>query len=522
MGGSSHNHSIKSPRIESLKLGKKVFNNKEFDNLIDRNFSSLIKTQTPVSVDRFFRIYRDLFYKIQKTGNPEDVSATGDAETKSHHELIRESQDYLNNYIDPRDKIIDDLFLLLEEKNNILIQLQTPEDNQHPVYPDGTFLRSPARNADGLPIWVMQNGAKREIQNYDTFKSLKKAAGNEYDTNDDDVCRKLEISTLDEILDGPPILYDRDINNQNWQSTDQDITLAGITDYIESEITCLEGSDISTFAPTFSSEEPFNEEPYNPRYPSCEIEYTSLDINAPGDSKEISEVLFPGDTITIRYRANTDENITSLNVKQGFTQEKVIKNTQKELRAAIKKDHFGNWVDELGNVIYRFYDLPGVPYSLKTYWKSSYNTNKVQQNERATDTSWWLPYKDHGWDSEAEQAIQTQLWSEVFNDSSNVYYNNAITWNGFSGPLGGLYGLPIYYLANPMGQNEGHNNTFVAKVGTDSILLDDPNAFAYQWGVQYYVVLNKDFEPNNQINRLKTSLNHPLTPFVLNQVGGYE
>ncbi len=522
MGGSSHDHKIQGANTETVRLGKKVFNNKEFDDVIDRSFSSLIKSKKPISVERFFGIYRELFYKIQKTGNPDDVSSTGDAETKSHHELIRESQDYLNNFIDWRDKVINDLFLKLEELNEILIQKQSKETNQHPVYADGTFLRSPARNADGLPIWVMQNGAKREIQNYDTFKSLKKASGREYDDSDDDVCQKLEISTLDGILDGPPIIMDIDINSQNWQSTDLDITLAGITDYIESEITCLEGSDVSTFAPMFSSEENFNEDPYEARYSSCEIEYTSLDINVPGDSKEVSETIFPGESITIRYRANTDENITSLNVKQGYTQEKVLKNTQKELRDPIKKDAFGNWVDELGNTIYRYYDLPGVPFSLKTRWQSSYGTYKVQPNERNTDTSWWLPYKDHGWNDEAEQEIQGRLWEEVFNDSSNVYYNNAISWNGFQGPLGGLYGLPIYYLTDPMGQEEGHNNTFVVKVGTDSIFLDDPNAFMYQWGVQYYVVLNKDFEPFSQIKRLKTSLNHNLPFNVLNQVGGYE
>tara|TARA_R110001606_G_C15371093_1_gene649553 strand:- start:623 stop:2341 length:1719 start_codon:yes stop_codon:yes gene_type:complete len=522
MGGTSSDKKIRKSTLEKVKLGKKVYNNKEFDDVIDRNFSSLIKTQRPISIERFFGVYRELFYKIQKSGEPEDNSSTGDAENKSHWELIRESQDYLNNWIDWRDKIIDALFLELERLNDILIKKQSGETNQHPVYADGTFLRSPARNSNGLPIWVMQNGVKREIENYDTYKSLKKASGREYDDSDDDICQLLEISTLDNILDGPKITKDIDINITVWQSSNLDITLAGITDYRESEITCLEGSDASTFAPTFSSNLPFNEEPYQPRYSSCEIEYTSLDINIPGDSKEISETLFPGDTITIKYRANTDENITSLIIKQGFTQEKVIKDTKRELRNPIKKDAFGNWVDELGNQIYKYYDLPGVPFSQKKQWKSSYGTNKVQQNERISDTSWWLPYKDHGWSDIAEQEIQGRLWEEVFDDSSNVYYDNSTSWNGFQGPLGGLYGLPIYYIPNPMGQDEGHSNMFVVKVGTDSVLLDDPFASYYQYQVQYYIILNKDYESFNHIKRLKTALNQNLSPNVLNQTGGYE
>ena len=521
MGGFDSDKKNTKKHLEKVKLGKRVYNNKEFDDVIDRNFSSLIKTQRPISVERFFSIYRELFYKIQRSGEQDDKSSTGEAENKSHWELIRESQDHLNNYIDWRDKVIDDLFTEIDKLNDILISKSTPETNQHPVYADGTFLRSPARNANGLPIWVMQNGVKREIQNYQTYESLKRAAGREYDDSDDDVCQLLEISTLDAILDGPPITMDIDINTTVWQSTDLDITLGGITDYRESEITCLEGSDASTFAPTFSSNEPFNEDPYQPRYSFCEVEYTSLDINIPGDSKEISEKIFPGDTITIRYRANTDQNISSLNVKQGFTQERILKDTKKELRNPIKKDAYGNWVDELGNIIYKYYDLPGVPPELKMYWVSSYGTNKVQQNERTTDTSWWLPYKDHGWSDVSEQEIQGRLWTEVFDDSSNVYYDNTISWNGFQGPLGGLYGLPIYYLPNPMGQEKGNSNMFVVKVGTNSILLDDPMAGAYQYQVQYYVILNKEYESLNQINRLKIALNQNLSPSILNQYGGY-
>ena len=121
MGGFDSDKKITKASVEKLKLRKKVFNNKEFDDVIDRNFSSLIKTQRPVSVERFFDIYRELFYKIQRSGEPNDTSATKDPASKSHWELIRESQDYLNNYIDWRDKVIDNLFDQINELNEILL-----------------------------------------------------------------------------------------------------------------------------------------------------------------------------------------------------------------------------------------------------------------------------------------------------------------------------------------------------------------------------------------------------------------
>ena len=94
------------PEIQQkMVLGKTVYNNKELTDSLDRDFSSLLRSQPNVNVERFFNIYRELFYKIQRSGEPNDTSATKDPASKSHWELIRESQDYLNNYIDWRDAV---------------------------------------------------------------------------------------------------------------------------------------------------------------------------------------------------------------------------------------------------------------------------------------------------------------------------------------------------------------------------------------------------------------------------------
>ena len=109
------------PEIQrKMVLGKTVYNNKELTDSLDRDFSSLLSSQPNVNVERFFDIYRELFYKIQRSGEPNDTSATKDPASKSHWELIRESQDYINNYKDWRDDVINNLWKQLNELNEIL------------------------------------------------------------------------------------------------------------------------------------------------------------------------------------------------------------------------------------------------------------------------------------------------------------------------------------------------------------------------------------------------------------------
>ena len=136
MGGTANEKNTKKPNLKTLKLGKRVYNNKEFNDIIDKDFSQLIKNQRPINIERFFGLYRELFYKIQRTGNPEDRSSTSHGPKQSHWGLILESQDYLNDYIDWRDKVIEDLFENIDELEEILRNKRSTEDDQHPFYPE--------------------------------------------------------------------------------------------------------------------------------------------------------------------------------------------------------------------------------------------------------------------------------------------------------------------------------------------------------------------------------------------------
>ena len=147
---------------------------------------------------------------------------------------------------------------------------------------------------------------------------------------------------------------------------------------------------------------PFNTTQYTSRYSSCQVQYESLDINAPNSPKFITATIFPGETKSIKYRNNNVNFQSSLNVIEGFLQEKIIKDTGIAVGSAIKQDSYGNWQDENNNFVYRYYDLPGVPYSFKKYRDSSYGTKQIQPSSRELDASWWLPYKDHGWNDNNE------------------------------------------------------------------------------------------------------------------------
>ena len=68
-----------------MKLTKKTYLAADSDKLIDRNFSELSKTRNVINVDSFFQTYKDIFFRIPKTG------------TNSHTTLYNESGQFLEN-----------------------------------------------------------------------------------------------------------------------------------------------------------------------------------------------------------------------------------------------------------------------------------------------------------------------------------------------------------------------------------------------------------------------------------------
>ena len=88
--------------------------------------------------------------------------------------IIKQSREYLNNYVDWRDQKIERLIEELEKKEEELVAKRDPNPDENLFYPDGTFLRSYGWNVEmiehvpqGLPLWVMQEGMKRELSIHD-------------------------------------------------------------------------------------------------------------------------------------------------------------------------------------------------------------------------------------------------------------------------------------------------------------------------------------------------------------------
>jgi len=252
--------SLQKSKIKNKKaiisLNKRVYKNKQTTDFINTSFSELIKSNPNYTIPKFFEVYENLFYNIPKKGE------------KSHNSLIVQSQEYINDYNDPKEFIIDKLLENLEKKDEELNLKQNPEPKENVFYPNGTFLRTHGWNAEvvegvpqGLPIWVMQEGLKREFKSYDVYKIVKRALGftnMAYDTDkqellgdkDTDIVEMVHVSDLNSIPTGKDINTDSDLNVPSGPDREINTSLANILDYFAADVTCLESplditSDVS-------------------------------------------------------------------------------------------------------------------------------------------------------------------------------------------------------------------------------------------------------------------------------------
>lgn len=107
--------------VEKIELNKKVYGKVTYPNVINIEFSQLIKPQVEVviptvTVKEFFQYYDDLFY---------DIPISGDF--NSHTELIKRSTEYVgvNQNIEEIDALLDEINQLRLEN---LTQQQTIDE----------------------------------------------------------------------------------------------------------------------------------------------------------------------------------------------------------------------------------------------------------------------------------------------------------------------------------------------------------------------------------------------------------
>jgi len=197
---------------ENIKLSKTIYSIKSTDGIIDRSFSEFFKTKDPVNLDRFFDMYSELFYDIPKRGD------------KSHKSIIKQSQEYINDYFDERDETIDTLterIIELEEELTL-----TDIVNEHPFYSNGTLIATDDngnQNPDDDNVFYMDRGVRRKVaggSNGDVFQGLKGALGFGNDAGDSQMVSIVPRVIFDGITEGPHL----EVND-----------LIGITDNFETE-----------------------------------------------------------------------------------------------------------------------------------------------------------------------------------------------------------------------------------------------------------------------------------------------
>jgi hypothetical protein len=294
--------------ISKISLNKKVYNNKETIDHLNSSFSDIIKSIPNIDDKKFFQIYKDLFYKIPKTGE------------KSHQTLIEQSEDYINNYKDHFSDEITKLNDQIEVLYDTLSRKQSPTIEEDIFYPNNTFIKY-KNNASTLPVWIMQNGAKREITNGDTLLSIKKAIGHDHDQLMDDIVQKLDLNTLTNIKKGPDISSDEDINLFNFVTSDDSLTLLDLIDYTSAKVECIEGKQddlydlvkppnsdgwqINGYSPNEGQNRPrkgyLDESPMNG---GCIVRYYGIGLNDAGEIYQRTARIYPGEAKKLYYRNN--------------------------------------------------------------------------------------------------------------------------------------------------------------------------------------------------------------------------
>lgn len=78
-----------------IVFNKTIYSKVSFENKVDTKFSELTANQVSISVEEFFDLYNEMFFDIPKTGE------------NSHSTIIQTSLDYVNDYENPLQDLVD-------------------------------------------------------------------------------------------------------------------------------------------------------------------------------------------------------------------------------------------------------------------------------------------------------------------------------------------------------------------------------------------------------------------------------
>tara|TARA_R110001592_G_scaffold121371_1_gene326890 strand:- start:13112 stop:14863 length:1752 start_codon:yes stop_codon:yes gene_type:complete len=478
-----------------ITLNKKVYNNKKSTDILNTSFSELIKSNPNYTIPKFFEVYKDLFYNIPKKGE------------KSHHSLIEQSQEYINNYNDPLDIKLERLLELLEKKDEEFNLKENPEPKEHLFYPNGTFLRTHGANTEivegvpqGLPMWVMHEGMKREFKSYDAFKVAKKSLGFTnmfYDADkqellgdkDLDITELLHVNDLNYIPTGADINNDSDLNLPPGPDREIDLSLSDILDYYSANITCLEGYDdpddsnqvkVENYASTHDLRD------------ACYVRYWVLN-----GTRHTSRGFSPGDTIHAYFRKdNPDFDITdsTLGLNSNILQQQLSGEEDGifDMKGYMRFD-YDHPEEQPTKYVNAPFDTSVSVDTLPAYIEPIYSDYGTRRFKR-------LGYGDQRKSSgDYKSGLFDKLWEQVLHSPKNAFYNGDYDWSKAKNCDG----------CENIGPNIRKGGGYNSSNNYSRIYYSNPYYIQYlgRWersGVYrdryYYVILNKDYKGHGPLS----------------------
>jgi hypothetical protein len=195
--------------MADVNVDKRVFNKEQFKIAVDTNFSEFFAPEKPITVERFFAYYDELFFDIPLKG------------TNSHIEL----RDRSGNFIGV-DIFAEERADLLKQIADLEVQLADVEDvePEHPIFKNGSFIA--IRNEN---IWVgslsyMDKGVARDIswENFEVIiMTQNPQINNPNDIKRDDHMTLLSAEIFGQIPKGPPFT-NNDFSGKNIQETESE------------------------------------------------------------------------------------------------------------------------------------------------------------------------------------------------------------------------------------------------------------------------------------------------------------
>jgi len=211
-----------------IMFEKIIYSQKSFRQTVDTSISELKTQREEVDISKFFKHYNKVFFDIPKEGE------------ESHTTLIATSKEFIENYIDPKDSIIN---ALEEQVRDLEFALTFPDEVQeHPIFTNGTLIKE-----KGVPhsTHLMDQGYRRYVSwDSDMIAALKIA---KYGTSVDVEIAEITSEAIKAIPKGYP-----NVNIDNY-SEPFDPSLNEISNlisslgyqYLRDEV--IEGTDATAF-----------------------------------------------------------------------------------------------------------------------------------------------------------------------------------------------------------------------------------------------------------------------------------